>query len=168
MLRLPTCFLAVVVAARSLALGAEQAPEEGRLPRALPPLPSWRGEERRPAPAAAARGAGALRLRSRGGEEGERPRAGLYLSAALALSGGVVALWSKRRADEAYESYLRSAGIRRRERQFERAQRYDRIAGAAFAGMEAGIVLTTYFIFFSHDTSVDFHMLPAPAGRRLR
>lgn len=167
MMRLLICSLSAMMAAQGLAFGGEPEPAEGRLPRAFPSLPSWRGKEPWQAQAAAARGPGLIRQRGRGAE-GSRPRARLYLSAALALGGGGLALWSKRRADEAYESYLRSAGIRRREKQFERAERYDRIAGAAFAAMEAGIVLTTYFVFFSHGTQVDIHLLPAPGGRRLR
>ena len=166
-MRLLICFLSAMVAAQSWAFGGEPEPVEVRLPRAFPSLPSWRGKEPWQSLAAAAQGPGLIRQRGRG-EEGSRPRARLYLSAALALGGGGLALWSKHRADEAYESYLRSAGIRRRERQFDRAQRYDRIAGAAFVAMEAGIVLTTYFVFFSHGTQVDIHLLPALAGRRLR
>ena len=167
MMRLLIWCLSGMVAAQGLAFGGEPALVEDRLPRAFPSLPPWRGNERWQAQAAAAQGQGVIRQRDRG-EGGSRPRPRLYLSAALALGGGALALWSKHRADEAYESYLRSAGIRRRERQFERAQRYDRIAGAGFVAMEAGIVLTTYFVFFSHGTPVDIHLLPALAGRRLR
>jgi len=72
----------------------------------------------------------------------------VYWSAALALSSGVLAWWSKERADRAYARYLRSAGLRRQKEQFDRAERFDRIAGAAFAGMEVGVGLTTYFLFF--------------------
>ena len=167
MMRLLIWCLSGMVAAQGLAFGGEPEPVEGRLPRAFPFLHPWRGKERWQAQAAAAQGRGMVR-QGDGGEEGSRPRARLYLSAALALGGGALARWSKHRADEAYESYLRSAGIRRRERQFERAQRYDRIAGAAFVAMEAGIALTTYFVFFSHGAPVDIHLLPAPAGRGLR
>jgi hypothetical protein len=168
MLRHPTWCLALLVAVQGLAFGAEQEPGDGRLPQAFPPLPSWREQGNWQPPSVPPPWQGVLWRRNREGAEGERPRTRLYLSAALALGGGVLALWSGRRADEAYERYLRSAGSKRRERQFERAQRYDRIAGAAFVGMEAGIVLTTYLIFFSHGTPVDFHMLSALARQRLR
>lgn len=81
-------------------------------------------------------------------KEKQLSRRRLYLTAALVTSSGVVAWWSKERADRAYDRYLRAASLRRQEQQFERVERYDRIAGAAFIGMEAGLVMTTYLIFF--------------------
>ena len=77
-----------------------------------------------------------------------RPRSRLYLSAGLALSAGVLAFWSKREADQAYDRYLHTASAERQQGLFDRAERYDRIAGAAFVGMEVGLVLTTYLVFF--------------------
>ena len=76
------------------------------------------------------------------------PGKAAYLSAGLALSSGVLAWLSKREADEAYDHYLRAAGSERQKTQFDRAERYDRLSGAAFAAMEAGIVMTAYFTFF--------------------
>ncbi|MBI2503322.1 MAG: hypothetical protein HYW07_08820 [Candidatus Latescibacteria bacterium] len=75
-----------------------------------------------------------------------RPR--LYFSMGLALVAGGTAWWSERRADRAYDKYLHSASFQRQRDQFRRAERYDRMAGAAFVFMEAGIVLTTYLVFF--------------------
>ena len=72
----------------------------------------------------------------------------LYLSAALAAGAGAVAYWSKERADAAYDRYLRSASTVRQQRELDAAQRFDRIAGAAFVGMEVGIVLSSYLLFF--------------------
>jgi hypothetical protein len=69
-------------------------------------------------------------------------------SAALAAGGAAIAHWSSGRGDDAYDRYLSSAGERRREDAFDEAERYDRIAGAAFLVMEAGLVLTAYFVFF--------------------
>ena len=59
-----------------------------------------------------------LQLSSPGsGEEGkaEKPRltARLCLSAGLAVSSGLVAWWSKERADRAYQRYLHAASSRR-------------------------------------------------------
>lgn len=71
-----------------------------------------------------------------------------YLTAALAISSGAAAWWSKEKADRAYDRYLRAASVRRQEQQFERAERYDRIAGGAFVCMEVGLVMTAYLIFF--------------------
>jgi len=112
------------------------------LPRCCPPLEERgalllvRGRERPPS--------------RRHGEEEEKKRfrSRLYLSAALAAASGLVAWWSKERADRAYERYLHAASLRRQEDQFARAERYDRIAGGAFVGMEIGVVLTTYLLFF--------------------
>ena len=73
---------------------------------------------------------------------------GALLSAALAASSGVIAWVAKREADDSYERYLRAAGSDRQQEQFDRAERYDRISGAAFAAMEAGILMTAYFTFF--------------------
>lgn len=75
-----------------------------------------------------------------------RPR--LFWSVGLALAAGGTAWWSGRRADRAYEKYLHSAGRQRQQDQFRRARHYDRVAGTALVFMEAGIVLTTYLVFF--------------------
>ena len=72
----------------------------------------------------------------------------LYLSAALTVSAAAIARFSKERADGAYETYLKSAGRQRQQSHFEEAERYDRIAGAAFAVMEAGLVWSLYLLFF--------------------
>ena len=89
---------------------------------------------------------------NRAGDDREevRPRfsAPLYLSAALTVSAAAVARLSKDRADDAYETYLKSAGRQRQQSHFEEAERYDRIAGAAFAVMEAGLVWSVYLLFF--------------------
>jgi hypothetical protein len=77
-----------------------------------------------------------------------RPRPRLVLSAALTLGAGVLAYWSKDRADRAYDRYLRSANSQRQQDQFERAERFDRVAGTAFISMEVGVVLTSYLLFF--------------------
>lgn len=90
-------------------------------------------------------------LRRRDGAESGRPdrwRPALAASAALAATGALVAYWSSDRADGAYDRYLRSAGAGRREAALDRAERYDRISGAAFAAMEAGLLLTAYFLFY--------------------
>ncbi len=75
-------------------------------------------------------------------------RPALAATAALAVTGAAVAWWSTGEADAAYDRYLRSAGARRQQQAFERAERYDRIAGAAFLTMEAGVVLTACLVFF--------------------
>ena len=75
-------------------------------------------------------------------------RPALAASAAVAVAGAAVAWWSTAEADAAYDRYLRSAGARRQQQAFERAERHDRIAGAAFLAMEAGIVLTACLVFF--------------------
>ena len=72
----------------------------------------------------------------------------LLLSAGAALACGAAAWWSREKADRAYATYMRSASRQRQEKQFDRAERYDRIAGTAFIGMEAGLVLTTFLLFF--------------------
>ena len=81
-------------------------------------------------------------------EEGARSRSKLYLSAALALTAGAVAYWSNSEADDAYDSYLRSAGAVRQRDRFDRAEGYDRVSGAVFIAMEVGIALSTYLLFF--------------------
>ena len=123
--------------------------EPGVLPRAFPALRPGLV----PAVSAEKGGIGALQLAApKSGEarKDEKPRltARLCLTAGLAASSGLVAWWSKERADRAYQRYLHAASRRRQEKQFERAERFDRIAGAAFVGMEAGLVFTTYLVFF--------------------
>ena len=83
-----------------------------------------------------------------GSSEKKRSRKKLYLSAALAVGAGAVAYWSRERADAAYDRYLRSASVERQRRELADAKRFDRIAGAAFVGMEVGIVLSSYLLFF--------------------
>ena len=83
-----------------------------------------------------------------GSSEKKRSRKKLYLSAALAVGAGAVAYWSRERADAAYDRYLRSASVVRQRRELADAKRFDRIAGAAFVGMEVGIVFSSYLLFF--------------------
>ena len=78
----------------------------------------------------------------------KRSRKKLYLSAALAAGAGVVAYWSKERADAAYDRYLRSASVARQQRELDEAKHFDRVAGMAFVGMEVGLVLSSYLLFF--------------------
>ena len=78
----------------------------------------------------------------------KRSRKKLYLSVALAVGAGVVAYWSKERADAAYDRYLRSASVTRQGRELDAAKHFDRVAGAAFVGMEVGIVVSSYLLFF--------------------
>lgn len=84
----------------------------------------------------------------RGQAQGSRLRPALLASAGLALTGAAVAYWSTHKADAAYDRYLHSAGTRRQQRALDRAERFDRVAGAAFLVMEAGLVLTARFVFF--------------------
>jgi len=77
-----------------------------------------------------------------------RPRSRLVLSAALTLGAGALAYWSKDRADRAYGRYLRSANTQRQQEQFDRAERFDRVAGTAFLSMEVGLIFTSYLLFF--------------------
>ena len=72
----------------------------------------------------------------------------LFLSAALAVSAGALARWTKQEADSSYDNYLESASPQRQKSAFKRAKEYDRLSGAALIGMEAGIILSTYVIFF--------------------
>ncbi|MDE2809701.1 MAG: hypothetical protein OXN90_14905 [Gemmatimonadota bacterium] len=78
----------------------------------------------------------------------QRSRKKLYLSAALAVGAGAVAYWSKERANAAYDRYLRSASVVRQQRKLDEAKRFDRVTGAAFIGMEVGLVLSSYLLFF--------------------
>jgi hypothetical protein len=80
-------------------------------------------------------------------DQDRQSRKGLYLGAALAVVGGGLAWWSKKEADDAYDHYLHSASAQRQASQIDRAERFDRIAGGAFALMEAGVVLSVYFSF---------------------
>lgn len=72
----------------------------------------------------------------------------LYVSAGLTVTAAAVARWSKQKADRSYDRYLASANKETQKSQFDRAERFDRISGVAFAAMEAGVLFTTYFVFF--------------------
>ena len=78
----------------------------------------------------------------------KRSRKKLYVSAVLAVGAGAVAYWSKERADAAYNRYLRSASVARQQRELAAAKRFDRVTGTAFVGMEVGLVLSSYLLFF--------------------
>lgn len=128
-----------------LAAGLAARAEPLDLPRRLPQLEA----------ALAARWAELPMLRpqlmpttSAASSEKKGARQQLYLSAALAAGAGAVAYWSKERADAAYDRYLRSASAARQQRELAAARRFDRIAGGAFVGMEVGIVLSSYLLFF--------------------
>ena len=71
----------------------------------------------------------------------------LALSAALTLGAGALAYWSKERANKAYSSYLKSANTARQQKQYDRARRFDRMAGVALLSMEVGVVFTSYMLF---------------------
>ena len=77
-----------------------------------------------------------------------RSRSRLLLSSVLTIGAGALAYWSKERADKAYSRYLRSANVERQQRQFDRAERFDRVSGAAFVSMEIGLIYTSYLLFF--------------------
>ena len=77
-----------------------------------------------------------------------RWRRRLLAAAGLTVTAATVARWSKQKADRSYSRYLTAANRETQKRQFDRAERYDRISGVAFAAMEAGVLLTTYFVFF--------------------
>ena len=78
----------------------------------------------------------------------KRSRKKLYLSAALAVGAGAVAYWSKERANAAYDRYLRSASVARQQRELDAAKHFDRVTGTAFVGMEVGLILSSYLLFF--------------------
>lgn len=72
----------------------------------------------------------------------------LYFSAALTVSAAAIAQWSEERADDAYDKYLKTAARGRQGSYFSEARRYDRVAGIAFAVMEAGLFWSVYLVFF--------------------
>jgi hypothetical protein len=78
----------------------------------------------------------------------KRPRRRLIATAAFALAAGTVAWLSKDAADDSYDKYLYSASRKRQERHLDRAEGLDRVAGAAFLAMEAGLILGAYWTFF--------------------
>ncbi len=77
-----------------------------------------------------------------------RPRSPrrLALGLGLALGGGGFAWWAHGRADQAYVKYLDTAGVGAQRHWLAQARRRDRAAGAALLGMEAGLLLTTYWL----------------------
>jgi len=80
--------------------------------------------------------------------ESDRWRPALLASVGLAATGALVAYWSTNEAEDAYDRYLSSAGAGRQQDALDSAERHDRIAGAGFLIMEAGLVLTARFVFF--------------------
>ena len=108
-----------------------------------PPLPTRRGTQWQSGDRVV--GEPPLRVDS---PQKKRSRKKLYLSAALAVGAGVVAYWSKERADAAYDRYLRSASVARQQRELDAAKHFDRVTGMAFVGMEVGIVVSSYLLFF--------------------
>jgi hypothetical protein len=82
------------------------------------------------------------------GQDESRWRPALVASAGLAVTGALVAYWSTGEADAAYDRYLHAAGAHRQQEALDKTERHDRIAGAAFLLMEAGLVLTARFVFF--------------------
>ena len=128
-----------------LTAGAAARAEPLELPRGLAPLEAALAAEW------AERPARLVRTRPTAAEtpsKKKRPRKKLYVSAVLAVGAGAVAYWSKERADDSYNRYLRSASAVRQQRELAAAKRFDRVAGAAFVGMEVGIVLSSYLLFF--------------------
>lgn len=79
--------------------------------------------------------------------EKKKGPARLALSAALTLGAGALAYWSKERANKAYSTYLKSANTARQQKEYDRARRFDRMAGVALLSMEVGVVFTSYMLF---------------------
>ncbi len=123
-----------------------QRPQAADLPRLLP-VPQYVRAAATTIPAGSAPRAGNQRPPA-AEEDGGRWRPALAASAGLAVTGAVVAYWSSHKADAAYNRYLHSAGAARQQDALDRSERYDRLAGAAFLVMEAGLVLTARFLFF--------------------
>ncbi len=82
------------------------------------------------------------------GKKKALPRSRLVLTTALTLGAGALAYWSKQRANKAYDTYLKSANPERQQKQYDRARRFDHMAGAALLSMEVGVVFTSYLLFF--------------------
>lgn len=93
-------------------------------------------------------GSGGAQIKAGDEDDGYGLRPALLASAGLALTGGFIAYWSTHEAEAAYDRYLHSAGTRRQQKALDRAERFDRLAGAGFLVMEAGLVLTARFVFF--------------------
>jgi len=70
----------------------------------------------------------------------------LYAGAGLAVGAALAAWWSQERASRAYRRYLHAAGERRQDRALDRAVRYDRVTGACFLTMHAGIGIVTFVL----------------------
>ena len=128
-----------------LATGAPTWAEPLELPRRLTPLEAALAAQWAEQPMLRQR---SIPTTSAAPTKKKRSRKKLYLSAALAVGAGVVAYWSKERADAAYDRYLRSASVVRQQRKLDEAKRFDRVTGAAFVGMEVGLVLSSYLLFF--------------------
>jgi hypothetical protein len=75
-------------------------------------------------------------------------RSRLALSTVLTLGASALAYWSKEQANRAYDTYLKSANPARQQRQYDRAERFDRLAGGALFSMEVGVIFTSYQLFF--------------------
>lgn len=67
-----------------------------------------------------------------------------YLSATISLASGVGAALLKRRADDAYARYLVTGDPLARERDFNRAEKYDRYYAVAFAAFEVSFAVSFY------------------------
>ena len=128
-----------------LATGAPTWAEPLELPRRLTPLEAALAAQWAEQPMLRQR---SMPTTSAAPTKKKRSRKKLYLSAALAVGAGAVAYWSKERADAAYDRYLRSASVVRQQRELDEAKHFDRVAGMAFVGMEVGLVLSSYLLFF--------------------
>lgn len=71
-----------------------------------------------------------------------------YLGLAVSAGAALSAWWSEQRANDAYDRYMRSAGLARQQRAFARAERYDRLTGASLLGMQLGLIYSTYVYFY--------------------
>ena len=128
-----------------LAVGASVRADPLELPRRLAPLEAALAQQWAEQPKL---GQQSMPTASAASSKEKRSRKKLYLSAALAVGAGAVAYWSKERANAAYDRYLRSASVARQQRELDAAKRFDRVTGAAFVGMEVGLVLSSYLLFF--------------------
>ena len=76
-------------------------------------------------------------------------RRGLYSSLLLGITSGIATIHFRSKGNDAYSAYLETAYPRQMDHYFNRAQHYDRLAGASYTVFELCFIFSGYFFLKS-------------------
>ncbi|MEE9190953.1 MAG: hypothetical protein V3U16_09310 [Candidatus Neomarinimicrobiota bacterium] len=71
-----------------------------------------------------------------------------YAGAAVTLASGVLTWYFHQNAEKAYEDYQKTGDIGAMDQLYSRAERFDKLTGLSYVGIEIGIILFALSFFY--------------------